>query len=284
MSICVYGLGHLGLVTAACLAHTGHTVTALSSDGMSSPKGEPGLSGLFVEGLISNRIIIENDLKSVSESDLIWITFDTPVDSYDQGHPEFIVERLEAIRPFVRSHTTILISSQVPVGFTLATAREWQTHDISIHFAYVPENLRHGLALDGFLNPDRIIVGAGPDVVHSKLEKIFNYFTANIEWMSINSAEMSKHALNSFLTMSATFANELERLCDTLDVNYRDVEKALRSDTRIGKLAYIAARPIQSQSLMREVNVLQSLAHRTDTYMPLIDAVLSSNGSHDRRS
>lgn len=276
-------MGHLGMVTAACLAHTGHWVTVLSDSAtLPYPEGEPGLRDMFTQGIATRHIMLWDDVSGVSSSDVIWVTFDTPVDDYDQGHPEFIAEKLEAIRPFVSSHTTILISSQVPVGFTLATARKWQQEDISIHFAYVPENLRHGRAIDGFLKPDRIVVGAGPDVSHAKLEKIFHYFTTNIIWMPHNSAEMSKHALNSFLTMSATFANELERLCYVLDVNYADVEKALRSDPRIGKLAYVAAKPIEGQSLMREVNVLKSLAQQTDTYMPLVDAVLSSNGGHVR--
>lgn len=278
--ICIYGLGHLGNVVAACVASVGKTVIGV--DCSMSPHyelpDEPGLKQLAHIDPQHLSFSMSDDPTIIKQSRLIWVTFDTPVDNNNRGHPEWIAEQLAFIRPYVQDNSLIVVSSQVPVGFTHTLESEWRSHQPSITFAYIPENIRRGHAVEDFLTQPRVVIGVDNTISRDTLTELVNPFTKCIVWMSLDAAEMSKHALNGFLAVSAAYANELGRLADTLGINYQDVERALRSDPRIGQQAYIrSGEPIQGGSLLREINVLRQFATTHNLPIPVIDAVESSN-------
>ncbi|HEV8435552.1 MAG TPA: NAD(P)-binding domain-containing protein, partial [Thermoanaerobaculia bacterium] len=157
LKVCVVGLWHLGSVTAACLAAAGHDVTAYDPAGR-APIFEPGLDDLIQTGVDDGRLRFASDAsEAVGDSEIVWITYDTPVDDDDNADVEFVIRSVESLYPFIREGSLILISSQLPVG---STARlEASARGRNLSFAYSPENLRLGKAIDVFTHPDRVVVG-----------------------------------------------------------------------------------------------------------------------------
>ncbi len=285
MRVAVYGLWHLGCVTAACVAQAGHDVVGLDLDpdlvrslnGGRAPLREPGLDALLVEGLRAGRLRFTDDpSEALRHADVLWVTFDTPVDDDDRADVDFVRARLEHARPHLRPGTLVLVSSQVPVGFTRALERAFEGSGAS--FACSPENLRLGRALEAFTRAERTVVGVRHDADRARLEALLGPFCARLEWMSVESAEMSKHALNAFLGLSATFANEVARLCERLGADAREVERALKSEPRVGPRAYLGpGAPLAGGTLLRDLRYLSSFGVERGVPTPLVDGVIASN-------
>ena len=145
----------------------------------------------------------------------------------------------------------------------------------------MPENLRLGQAIESFRKPERVVVGFRDAIDQPKLTAIFAPFCSRLEWMSLESAEMTKHALNAFLATSITFINELARLCEALGADAKEVERGLKSDGRIGSRAYLApGGPIAGGTLVRDVRFLTEFGQRHRVGAPLLDGVLVSNEAH----
>jgi UDPglucose 6-dehydrogenase len=151
MHVAVYGLWHLGCVTAACLARGGHHVVGLDPDARIveslqaavPPLSEPGLGQLTAEELASGRLRFTSDpAAALADAEVLWVTFDTPVNDDDEADAMFVRDRLQDVLSRLRDGTTVVISSQVPVGFTRLLAREWAGR--GLQFACSPENLRLG--------------------------------------------------------------------------------------------------------------------------------------------
>jgi UDPglucose 6-dehydrogenase len=294
MKICVYGLWHLGSVTAACLAAEGFDVVGLDDDGATAkslsegaaPLFEPGLDALIGEGLESRNLTFATDHRSALEgAAVVWITFDTPIDEEDRADFGFVLGRVEALYPLLEDGAIVLISSQLPAGSTRALesgfAEARTGHRVA--FAYSPENLRLGSAVETFTKPERIVIGVRDGRTRRALEPVFSRFSDNLLWVSVESAEMAKHALNAFLATSVVFANEIACLCEGVGADAREVEAALRSDARIGPRAYVRAGPaFAGGTLARDVAFLSTLAGDAGTDSPLLHSILPSNTAHRR--
>jgi UDPglucose 6-dehydrogenase len=295
MKIAVLGLWHLGCVTAACLAKTGQDVLAYDSNQETihhllsgkAPLFEPGLDDLLLGAMKAKRLAFTADASELSEADVLWVTFDTPVDDEDIADVEFVLNEIRTVLPFVKENVLILISSQLPVGSTRKLQQECSEkwHEKKVSFAYLPENLRLGKAIDIFLHPDRIIVGFQNEADKNRIHPILKPLSENIIWMSVESAEMTKHALNSFLATSVIFINELASLCERVGANAYEVERGLKSEERIGPKAYL--RPgaaIAGGTLARDVNYLIQIGHEQALSTPLFSALLTSNHTHKQWS
>ena len=225
MNVCVTGLWHLGTVTAACLASAGHDVTGLDFDAAivstlatgKAPLFEPGLDDLVKAGLASGQLHFTTDeAAAVNHADIVWIAYDTPVDDDDRADVTCVTERATRVFPHLRDEALVLISSQVPVGTTrqLELTFATEARGRRVGFAYSPENLRLGNAISAFSQPDRVVVGVRSTADRARVAALLRPFTERIEWMSVESAEMTKHALNAFLATSVTFINEIVALCE----------------------------------------------------------------------
>jgi UDPglucose 6-dehydrogenase len=288
MRITVYGLWHLGCVTAACLAEAGYAVTGLDPDEARiadlcegrPPLHEPGLTDLLAQMVEEGRLRFSaKPADALRETDVLWVTFDTPVNDSDEANVNFVRQRLANIADVVRADTLVLISSQVPVGFTRELEEAWSSR--GCRFAYSPENLRLGRALESFRRPQRVVVGVREMANRPPLAALFAPFCDRIEWMSVESAEMTKHALNAFLATSVTFANELARLCETVGADAKEVERGLKSDVRIGERAYLSpGSAFAGGTLARDVRFLMERGQRDDVAVPLLQGVWSSNEVH----
>ena len=292
MNICVLGLWHLGSVTAACMAALGHHVVGVDFDeqrvvslsGGSAPLFEPGLEELLRSGLASGRLRFSRTLaEATAGAQVLWVTNDTPIGSDGEPQPDLIIQQLEHVLPMLDAGTLVLVSSQLPIGSIRALQQRAAVlrSGRSVNCACVPENLRLGSALRDFLRPDRIIVGLASTSDRHVLEELLGTIGAPIEWMSLESAEMTKHALNAFLATSVTFANEVASICEVVGADAKEVERGLKSDRRIGAGAYLApGAAFAGGTLARDVGFLTGVGRARGITTPLLASILPSNAAH----
>lgn len=285
MKIVVQGLWHLGCVTAACSARH-HDVVGLDLDpdvikGLEqgrAPILEPGLNELIAEGLARRSLRFSSDPREAcAGADILWLCYDTPVNDEDESDTEFVLGNLRRSLPGLPSGALVLISSQLPVG----TCRKLEAEFAQFHFACSPENLRLGKAVDAFSKADRVIAGLRSPAKQDQIQRLFDPFTPRVLFMRTESAEMVKHALNSFLALSITFINEIARVCEQTGADAKEVAAGLKSDARIGPRAYLGpGGPFAGGTLARDVVTLTRLAAEKDETLPLISAIKRSNDEH----
>jgi UDPglucose 6-dehydrogenase len=293
MNICVLGLWHLGPVTAAGLAALGHRVVAVDFDESRvmnlnrshAPVSEPGLEELIRRGLGSGNLRFSTTLDPAEGIDLLWVTFDTTADEGDQTDVDYYLAQIEHALKAVGPDVPVIISSQLPVGSVrrLEQRLELQAGARPRCIAYSPENLRLGNALHDFLHPNRSVVGVRSAKDRALLQDLLGADFKSIEWMSVESAEMTKHAINAFLAMSISFANEIGSLCELSGADSKEVERGLKSEIRIGPRAYVSAgAAFAGGTLARDVAFLNNESNRRGALTPLLAAVLPSNEAHKR--
>jgi len=290
--VAVLGLWHLGSVTAACLASAGHVVQAYDPDERTvasladgqPPVAEPGLADLIKRGVASGALQFTTQMaEAVREADVVWVAFDTPVDEDDVADVAFVERHVESTFPDLKDGAIVLCSSQLPVGTTRKLETRWKDAAAgrTVSFACSPENLRLGKAIDVFTNPDRVVVGVRDERARSQLQKLFAPISDRLEWMSVESAEMTKHGINAFLATSVAFINELAALCERAGADAKEVERGLRTDRRIGPRAYLSpGGAFAGGTLARDVSFVRELGTLTGLTTPLMDGVLESNRAH----
>ena len=249
------------------------------------PIAEPGLDELIGRETDSGRLHFEDDATLISNADVVWITWDTPLDHSDTSDVEWVLGRVEQLFPHLRHDTIVLVSSQLPVGSIAEIERRFASArpGCAVSFACVPENLRLGKALDGFTRPERIVCGVRDSADQDRIAALLAPFTDQIQWMSVESAEMTKHALNAFLATSITFINEIASLCECVGADAAEVSRGIKSDARIGPRAYLSAgSAFAGGTLARDVVSLAQLAAAYERPLHVIGSVHASNDSHKR--
>ena len=238
------GLWHLGTVAAAGLASLGHTVRATDPDPRTVaalkhselPVFEPGLAEAVARERAAGRLeFVASVAEAARGAEAVYITFDTPV-----------------------------VMSQVPAG-TLAQlqTRLAEAPTLAARLIYQPENLRLGRALETFLSPDFLVVGAADPDDAQEFLRLYTGISTHALPMSWESAELSKHAVNAFLASSISFANELADLAEVTGADVREVMQVLRRDRRIGPQAFLDPGPgFSGGTLARDVQTLRGLGAR----------------------
>ncbi len=293
MRIAVVGLWHLGCVTAACLATAGHDVIAIDENPDvilnlrrgKVPVEEPGLSDLIREQAAAGRLEFSSRTGDVAGRDVVWIAFDTPVDENDVADVEYVVKRAAALLPAMAEGAVMLVSSQLPAGSIRRLERIYSdlAFEKGIRFAYAPENLRLGQAIQVFTKPDRVVVGVRSIEDKQRLAPVWAPLTDRIEWMSVESAEMTKHAINAFLATSVTFINEIARICEQVGADAGEVERGLKTDLRIGSRSYLhPGTAFAGGTLARDVMFLRHLASANGIDPAMLDGVSESNAIHQQ--
>lgn len=259
LKVCVYGLGHLGQVTTACLAELGIEVTTLSNF---ENINEPNLQNLFIN---NKKRINYNNRKDylLDKFDYIWFCFDTPVNGEDNANVQGCFNLISDIINLIDNEKIpIIVSSQLPVG-TIAKLEKKHPNHI---FACVPENLRHGTAIKNFLEPDRIVIGVRNKRDRMKYSPLFGKIVKSdksimacnkLHWTDIESAEMIKHAINSFLATCITWANEFGDICKKKGIDYNEILRGIQSEERIGnKLPLKTGKAYTGGTLARDIKYL----------------------------
>ena len=204
-------------------------------------------------------------------ADLVWFCEDMPVSETDESNVDWVLKELSCTLATVRKTTPVLISTQVPVGFCAKAEAEWPEH----HLAIQPENIRKAHARADFHFQKRIVVGTRHPEDHELIFSVVSKFCPDpngILFMSPESAEVTKHALNGWLALGIVYANEIAALCDAVGADRDDVSWGWRSDRRVGNQPTRYGGPITGGTLLRDVAVMDSIGAG-----PVISAIRPSN-------
>ncbi len=286
MNIAVLGLWHLGSVTAACCAKHFHVMgldfdeaTVVNLNLGKAPLFEPGLDHELKAGIALGRLgFSTNPISVCPPADVLWVCYDTPVNDRDESDVAYSFwTTCAGCCRILTPRRWSWFSSQLPVGTCAQLEKDFPRR----RFAYSPENLRLGKAIDSFEKAERVVVGIRHLNDRPLLEKLFAPFTWEILFMRTESAEMVKHALNSFLALSVTYINEIARLCERVGADAKEVSAGLKSDPRIGPRAYLGpGGAFAGGTLARDVVTLTKLAESKHESISVILAIKESNDLH----
>ncbi len=247
MRIAIIGTGYVGLVTGTCLAQVGHRVICVDSDeakvrllkagGM--PIYEPGLEPLVKKNVAARRLRFTSSTReAVQKSDVIFIAVPTPPLPDGSVDMSFIEKVARDIARAMTTYKIVVDKSTVPVrtGEKVAeTLKRYSKAKVDCDVVSNPEFLREGFAVEDFMKPDRIVVGVRSPRPRPALEQLFARFDAPLIVTDLNSAELIKHASNSFLALKISYINALSVLCEATGANVQEVANGMGLDTRIGR-------------------------------------------------
>ena len=247
-TIGVIGLWHLGCVLCASWSKLGNKVIGFDYDttrvkdlnNAVPPLYEPDLSETIHSGLEKEILQFSDNISSLGTCDFIFLSYDTPVNEDDSSNTSILERAVDDVCNVMKDDSVLVVSSQSPVGLCKFLRDKLKKKNESLDLAYSPENLRLGEAIQCYLNPGRIILGAANSGTEKKCKVLFSQINADILSMNLESAEMVKHGINSFLAMSIVFSNHLADMCEITGARIDDVVAGLKTDPRIGKKAYLS--------------------------------------------
>src|SRR3989339_1538616 len=252
MKLTIIGTGYVGLVTGACFAEMGSHVTCVDIDKEKInnlkngilPIYEPGLENLVVQNFKEGTLIFTTSLEQAARnSNIFFIAVGTPPGEDGSADLKFVLQVAREIGRTITGYSVIVDKSTVPVGTAgkvrEAIQAELEKRGLDLEFDVVsnPEFLKEGEAVNDFLKPDRIIIGADSDKAAAIMKRLYAAFTRNREkilLMNVRDAEMTKYAANSMLATKISFMNEISNICEHLGVDVENVRKGIGSDSRIG--------------------------------------------------
>lgn len=246
MKIAVIGTGYVGLVTAVGLAELGHEVIGTDKDGEKIgkiaegvvPIYEPGLEEMLKANLGKGTITFTQDVEqTIRASDVIFVCVGTP--QREDGSPDMsqIEEVSRIIADNLNKYKLVVEKSTVPVktsSWIKRTITLYKKTDIDFDMASNPEFLREGSAVSDFLNPDRIIIGVETERARDILVRIYQKFADRLLVVNIDTAELIKHASNSFLALKISYINLMADICEKTDADIESVAAGMGLDPRIG--------------------------------------------------
>ncbi len=252
MKITVIGTGYVGLVSGTCLADVGNDVLCLDLDAAKIrtlneggiPIYEPGLEAMVRKNQAAGRLRFTTDIEAaVAHGVLQFIAVGTPPDEDGSADLQYVVAAARNIGRHMTGYKVVVDKSTVPVGTAdkvrAAIAKELEARGASVDFSVVsnPEFLKEGAAIDDFMKPDRIVVGAEDERAIGLMRELYAPFQRNRERlivMDVKSAELTKYAANAMLATRISFMNELANLAEKLGADIELVRKGIGSDPRIG--------------------------------------------------
>lgn len=250
------GTGYVGLVTGACLAELGHTVACLDIDESKIseldesrvPIFEPGLDGMIRRNVERGKLRFSTKYRStIPESDAVFIAVGTPSSDTGEADLTHVEASVRMMAPYLTEATTVVMKSTVPVGTNGDVARQLARlrPDIPITIGSNPEFLRQGNAVDDFMHPDRIVIGADDERSRRTIHQIYNpLIQMGVPVVSTNleTAELIKYSSNAFLATKLSFINEMADLCEQTGASIADVALGMGLDSRISS-RFLAAGP-----------------------------------------
>ncbi len=246
MKIGIIGTGYVGLVSAAGLAELGHTVIGtdavaekieMASKGV-APIYEPGLEELLKKNLKSGNLSFSTDLnQTILSSDVLFVCVNTPQREDGSADMTFVEGVSRQIAENLNAYKVVVEKSTVPVQTSMwinRTISLYKKGEADFDIASNPEFLREGSAIEDFLNPDRVIIGVETERARDILVKIYEKFKERILVTNIDTAELIKHASNSFLAMKISYINLMSEICENTEADVGLVAEGMGLDNRIG--------------------------------------------------
>jgi UDPglucose 6-dehydrogenase len=247
MKIGIIGSGYVGLVTGACLAHLGHKVICVDQDKAKIrtlkngkvPFYEPGLLEMVLENVSAKRLSFTTEIsKAVNHYEVLFVCVNTPPKPQGDCDLSFVGKVTKQIATHLRSYCLVVDKSTVPVetgAWVRQTILRHVKKGVSFDVASNPEFLREGSAIHDFLHPDRIVIGVSSTRAEKIFRTLYDPLKAPMIVTDIESAELIKHAANSFLATKISFANAVSRICDAVGADIEKVTLGMGLDPRIGK-------------------------------------------------
>ena len=247
MKLTIIGTGYVGLVTGACFAEAGHHVVCVDNDPAKIkvlqqggiPIYEPGLEDLVKNNTAAGRLAFTtNTAEGVEKADVIFIAVPTPPLPDGSVDLSFIEKVARDIAGAMTTYKIVVDKSTVPVktGDKVAeTIKRYCKARVEFDVVSNPEFLREGFAVEDLMKPDRIVIGVRSQRPVPAMKEVFGPFNAPIIVTDINSAELIKHASNSFLALKISYINAISILCETTGANVQEVANGMGMDARIGR-------------------------------------------------
>ncbi len=295
MKITMIGTGYVGLVSGTCLAEVGNDVLCLDVDAAKVamlkagglPIHEPGLAPLIARNVEAGRLAFTTDVDAAIEhGTLQFIAVGTPPDEDGSADMRHVLEAARSIGRRMNDWKVVVGKSTVPVGTAdrvrQAIADELSRRGVAIPFAVAsnPEFLKEGAAVEDFMRPDRIVVGADDERAIAALRAVYAPFQRNHERlmvMDLRSAELTKYAANAMLATRISFMNELANLADQLGCDIEMVRQGIGSDPRIGWQFLYPGVGYGGSCFPKDVKALQITAAQHDVALRVLAAVDAAN-------
>ncbi|MEQ9307103.1 MAG: UDP-glucose/GDP-mannose dehydrogenase family protein [Marinoscillum sp.] len=290
MKIAVIGTGYVGLVSGTCFAETGNHVTCVDIDEKKVEKlnnkqitiYEPGLEVLFERNIRQGRLDFTTNLKEgIKDAKIIFLALPTPPGEDGSADLKYVLKVADDLGPILEDYTVIVDKSTVPVG-TADKVHAAIAKNAKVDFDVVsnPEFLREGVAVEDFMKPDRVVIGAESDKAKKVMEKLYGPFVRQgnpIIFMDVKSAELTKYAANSFLATKITFMNEIANMCELLGADVDAVRKGVGTDARIGKRFLFAGIGYGGSCFPKDVQALAKSANQVDYDFKILNSVMDVN-------
>ena len=290
MKIAIVGTGYVGLVTGSCLAETGNDVTCVDCDRKKIdilnrghiPIYEPGLAELVASNVAGERLHFTTDLAAAAKQcRLVFLGVGTPPGKDGKADLSALWAVVDQLAPHLRQDAIVVCKSTVPVGTNAKTAarlKELTGRDVDV--ASNPEFLKEGVAIDDFMKPDRVVVGARRQEVIDVLQELYQpYLRTDKPFlaMSPESAEMTKYAANSLLSTKISFINEIANLCEHPGADINDIRRGIGHDSRIGFAFLFPGAGYGGSCFPKDVRALSALAREYGVEPRILNAVHDVN-------
>ncbi|GMV39221.1 MAG: UDP-glucose 6-dehydrogenase [Myxococcales bacterium] len=290
MKLAVVGTGYVGLVAGACFAETGNHVVCVDVDeakveGLKRgviPIFEPGLSEIVERTQREGRIEFTTDLKAaVSRSTIVFLAVGTPPAADGTADLSYVMAAAEDIGRAMVAPTIVVIKSTVPIGTSQRVRAVIAAHTTQkFAMASNPEFLKEGAAIEDFLRPDRVIIGAEDEWVRQALAELYEPFvrTENpVLFMDIASAELAKYASNAMLATRISFMNEIAAVAEKVGADVAAVRRGMGSDPRIGRMFLFPGVGYGGSCFPKDIKALIGLGAEIGLELPLLRAVEDVN-------
>ena len=300
MNITIIGSGYVGLVSGACFAEMGNTVTCVDIDAKKInnlkagvlPIYEPGLETMVLKNVAKKHLFFTTDIAAaIAGSEVAFIAVGTPMGADGSADLQYVLSVAKSIGETMQGSLVVVDKSTVPVGtadkVTAVVQKALDTRGVSYAFEVVsnPEFLKEGAAIDDFMKPDRVVIGAENEVAFQKLKQLYAPFFRTHDrfiTMDVRSAEMTKYAANAMLATKISFMNEIANICEKVGADANQVRIGIGSDTRIGYSFMYPGIGYGGTCLPKDIAALRSLGLEKGYDSQMLSAVEHVNSQQKK--
>jgi len=297
MNITVIGTGYVGLVSGTCFSEMGNKVTCVDIDTTKInnlnkgiiPIYEPGLEAMVLKNCEQKTLFFTTNFKdAIAEAEIIFIAVGTPMGEDGSADLQYVLAVAESIGKSMNKSLVVVNKSTVPIGTAekvkATIQKQLDKRGETIHFNIVsnPEFLKEGAAINDFMKPDRVIIGAECDHAIEKMKQLYAPFSMSHERfivMDLCSAEMTKYAANAMLATKISFMNEIANICEKVGADANQVRIGIGSDSRIGYNFIYPGCGYGGSCFPKDIKALKRIAEDYDYFPKLITSVEEVNNS-----
>ncbi len=295
MNLTVIGTGYVGLVTGTCFSEMGNIVTCIDIDKIKIenlkkgiiPIYEPGLEAMVSKNLENKSLLFSTKLKDgLSKAEIVFIAVGTPMGDDGSADLQYVLSVAEQLGQEMERPLVIVDKSTVPVGTAdkvkavIQRELDKRGSDIQFHIVSNPEFLKEGAALQDFMKPDRVVIGAEHTEAFDLMKDLYAPFTHNHDrmiTMDVRSAEMTKYVANAMLATKISFMNEVANICELVGADVNQVRIGIGSDTRIGYSFIYPGSGYGGSCFPKDVKALKKIAEEKGYNAKLISSVEKVN-------